>query len=705
MNDIDAVFLDFVAALNTALPDLFKSSDIDSHHAPLRAVYNPKKARAETGEILIGLGFVRDATGQRIEQPGVVLQNKGTAYRSVSRYLQHVDDAQIDDWRRCLGEPSAPTDLSGTLYIEDASPDTCLGLVLFLARVLGVSSAALPALWCDYTDRWEQGDVRTTGQPFASWGCLDSALAHSFIVPSGDPTQSDAHGLETAFPICLRYLLDLLAQEVDPARLPDDLPQVEHHHRARLQLQRDYQAYRHSLASAETLQLRVPLQGSPRHLLVDAYLVTEMTVSGTAKAFARTDREHTWFGQGFSLMALYRPLANPGEDLAVSVDPAAGIHLEDLWRALERLEDQRWGADRPRDQPRPIKSYEKKTDGPGPNQPWWDDGGCYTLVAAPRALADGRRGGKATWQDVREQLWACYHPARALRFIPLAGSSRHGRPLHEFPATRTAPGGKRLLIVGWDRANSEPLVLTPTLQRYLAACAAGHHVEGVPIDALPDAASFDVLNVPGGFAVIHADGVLLVDDWSNRNLPIEACQAEFDRVARRLDELHRIDARAVRLVGGLQAAVDAGQRLAYPDLVQRLSQERLRLRTVLFQTGAESEDVHVLQFRALLEQRWGLAGQRAELHETLEQLDALVRNHLGLHSSRLINNLTFYGFPAVLAATIFSGNVLQHWGEDGSWWGGINQHGLWVALGVCAVAWGAFWFWNRRAQRARLDSK
>lgn len=91
-----------------------------------------------------------------------------------------------------------------------------------------------------------------------------------------------------------------------------------------------------------------------------------------------------------------------------------------------------------------------------------------------------------------------------------------------------------------------------------------------------------------------------------------------------------------------------------------------------------------------------------ELHETLEQLDTLVRNHLGLHSSRLINNLTFYGFPAVLTATIFSGNVLQHWGENN---GGIHQLGLWVALGLCAASWGVFWFWNRRTQQARFDAK
>lgn len=325
MNDAANPFLAFVATLTAALPELFKQPADTSQSPRLRVVYNPRKERAEAGEILIGLGYDRDAAGRDIEQPGVVLQYKGSSDCSISALLQHVDDDRIADWQRRLGQPATPAALQATLYVEDASPDTCLSLVLFLARLLGVPRAALPALWCDYANRWEQGDVRTTGQPFASWGCLHSALGHSFILPSVDPAQTDAHGIETAFPICLQYLLDLLAQGVDPAQIPDDLPRVEHHHRAHLQLQRDYQAYRHSLASAETLQLRLPLQDSPRHLLIDAYLVTEMTVSGTAKAFARHDCEHAWFGQGFGLMAVYRPLANPGEDLTISVDPAAGI--------------------------------------------------------------------------------------------------------------------------------------------------------------------------------------------------------------------------------------------------------------------------------------------------------------------------------------------------------------------------------------------
>lgn len=62
MNDTDVGFLNFVAALTTALPDLCKRSEDDPQSPRLRVIYNPDKKRAEAGEILIGLGYVQDAT-------------------------------------------------------------------------------------------------------------------------------------------------------------------------------------------------------------------------------------------------------------------------------------------------------------------------------------------------------------------------------------------------------------------------------------------------------------------------------------------------------------------------------------------------------------------------------------------------------------------------------------------------------------------
>lgn len=92
----------------------------------------------------------------------------------------------------------------------------------------------------------------------------------------------------------------------------------------------------------------------------------------------------------------------------------------------------------------------------------------------------------------------------------------------------------------------------------------------------------------------------------------------------------------------------------------------------------------MLDFRETLERRWGLAGQLAELNETLEQLDHLAQTQMELRSNRLLNGLTVYGFPAALLTDFFGNFVLQQWSETGVWssihWPGIGLFAaLWIA--------------------------
>lgn len=691
MQDLDPQFQAFIATLTAALPTLLQGET-----PRLRIRYAPNQTGAAHGEILLGLG----TSGGRPEDTGVVLQNK-SSQRSVAASILKATAMELDEWRKRLGQPATPAELQATLYVEDASPDTTLGLVFFLARLFGVSPDALPLLWCDYVIRWEAGDVRTTGQPFASWGCLQSALGHSYATEQG----AERTGVEAALPQCLRYLLGLLALGVDPAQVPEELP-LEAHHTAQLQLRQEYQAYQHALASAEALQLRVPLPGDRRYRLVDAFIATEVLEAGASKAFIRNDTEHTWFKQGFSLMAVYRLLANRGEDITVSTDPSSGIYLKELWETLEALENQRWGDDRPRDTPRKLMSYPNGEDGtrPAPNQPWYD-GGDYTLIAAPKSLDKkhgNQPGSKLNWREVREQIWACYHPARNLRFKPWPDIGQvPGQALHTVPSA--VQGDKRLVLVGWDPRNSEPLVLTPTLQRYLAACAAQAYPEGVSLDALPELATFDTLKLPGGFAVIHRNGVVLMDDWSSTALDVQACQEEFRLLHQRLQTLQRIDQQTTELTRTLRESLERGKTVRYRDIVQRLSRQRLQLHTELFDTAAQSEDAHVLEFRTLLEKRWGLSTQLIDLQSTLEQLDTLVRNHLELRTSSLINSLTIYGFPIALITGIFSDNIFQNWDQKSSWLEGIHWPAVWVSVGLVCALTGLLRWISHRNNRSRLD--
>ena len=131
--------------------------------------------------------------------------------------------------------------------------------------------------------------------------------------------------------------------------------------------------------------------------------------------------------------------------------------------------------------------------------------------------------------------------------------------------------------------------------------------------------------------------------------------------------------------------------------------KRQQLHTVLFQTAEHSEDVHVLQFRTLLEKRWCLSEQLASLQSTLEQLDTLVRNHLELRTSGLVNALTIYGFPIGLVAGIFSDNIFQNWDQKTSWLEGIHWPAVWVSVGLCIVLVGLLRGISWHINRARLD--
>ena len=219
----------------------------------------------------------------------------------------------------------------------------------------------------------------------------------------------------------------------------------------------------------------------------------------------------------------------------------------------------------------------------------------------------------------------------------------------------------------------------------------------------PELATFDLLKMPGGFAVIHRNGAVLMDDWSSTGLDVEACQEEFRLLHRRLQTIQRIDQDTTALVITLREGLEQGKALVYRDMVQRLSRQRLQLHTELFDTGAQSEDTHVLEFRTLLEKRWCLSTQLADLQSTLEQLDALVRNHLELRTSTLVNALTIYGFPIALITSIFSDNMFQNWDQKSSWLEGIHWPAV-IVSGVLVVALTGLLRWiSKRNNRARLD--
>lgn len=748
---------DYLKALSDALEAVAPgggpiSDDPETRASTLQVRYDPRHQSSSAQECLIGVGrhWHRGQVATRpVEHLGICLNDKdlalpGVAGQGVTVLALKAPDALFDGWARLVGADAEPKRFFATytLVVEDASPDSCFGLVVLLARLNGVEAAEVPESWTGYTRQWEHGASRVT-DPFRAWGPLVSALSHGYwdmdafralCDPAGaaaDAAEASAAldlALARAWLACLRFTTALLRAGSPPEPI-GDLPPCAEAERAHAFLTYEHQVYLQTLQQAETLQLLLPLDApGGRRKIVDACLLEETTVTGTNKIFLRNDREHTWLHDGFGLMALYRPgLAGSGDDMTISVDRVTGVDLKELWQRLEALEDSAWGGARPCGDPREVAAYPggRRPGGiePSPDQPWWDDRGTYTLLAAPRRMADGRLGSRLRWrEDVLEALWACYRPVRDLRMIDDRGELR---PVEECSPRPLEKTGKRRLLLRWPRGHSarpgavvaaaaEPgeygdqpvdsVLLTPTLKRCLAALVAEPRDPGVHrlgLSGLPSAEGFDFIPVSGGYVLAHGDGVVILDDW--RSTPL--CETEIDesiaRVARRLTLLQDRGAEARALLDRLGKRI-AGRRLrgiASGAVLDRLAETKVRLRQGLNDTEAVGDDASLGQVHACLERRWGIASQLRSIDRTIDEMEQTLRSYAELRSTRFINFLTVIGFPLALFAGFFQfavADMPREWSSLPAWFladGGKGPHwpALLTFLGLSVLVMGLIW--------------
>ena len=695
---VSARFATFLAALQAHLRDTDQ---------PFRAVLlDPTRRQAAAGEILIGVGSAG------AEQPGVCLNNKamqdraGRPLSTVSDLVMSLDEADLAAARAKLGDPVAPAELLSrvVLVVEDISPDTCLALLAFLARMNGVAADHVPAAWFDYVRRWEGGDVLTTGEPFASWGALHNALSHSYLspgeiedlahqrgAPSPTPPPSDPSSPATTDPRLLEgwrrgllYLIALLTHDVSPASLPRDLP-VEEHQRALAWLQQEEQEYLRSLPFATCVQLLLPVRGhTDRRLLVDAYLATERTALGAKKVFLRREREHTELKRGFGLMALYRPdLTGTGDDMVVSVDPATGTTLEALWQELERLENERWQGARPSDRPRRgVIAYSDAEGRPvpgAPNEPWYDTNAqhrpdplkaqSYTLIAAPRRIDEHTLGTRLTWDDVVEALWRLYHPGRSLTIETDHGlctlEECRGEVLRMPAGEPDEEVRKRLIVARWPRPDAMgrpespgtgrldafPL-FTSTLRRLLAACAARTDVQRpIALADLPEEAELDFLHLPGGIAVIHRRGVFLLDDWRAEQLRADELREELRCALKRLGALGEAKRELAQAMENIGHIAHRRRRGKVVQVLRTLTAIRVRIHKVLQDTETRRDRHEVRAFRQTMEDRWGIAGALADTLKAAKDAEDNLRAYTQARTTFLARAIFMLGFPLFVLST------------------------------------------------------
>ena len=341
--------------------------------------FDPNIKMAQVGEVLVGLGNSQESN------PGIILQHKTQAkrYNSLSEYINQTDFSHIDPVQDCK-----------TFYIEDYSVDTLVSIWLFLNKINKQTMPENIHIWIDYATRWEQGNTTTTGDAFESYGCLQNA----FII-----TQKELSP-EKILCSSLSFLSHLIVLKIDPASIPNHIDN-SHYQQAYQALTKEYQKYTYLIKASETDVLNIPTQDPNIIKQVSAIFIQIDFISSLHKVFLRHDKKNSPTKEGFTLIVAYNPkVLGTGSDIVISVDPDKGVQLKKLWQRLEDEENRLWDGNRPDNNARPLKSY---PDNNGPNEPWWDDMGKYTLIASPKKV-QAEYGRRVPWNLVKKIIKTIY---------------------------------------------------------------------------------------------------------------------------------------------------------------------------------------------------------------------------------------------------------------------------------------------------------
>jgi hypothetical protein len=670
----------FLRDLRAGIEELRKRVD-DSRRSqddqpPVRRAREDSAPRA--GQIAIGRGHYADGDAD-IADAGICLNNKAVSSGAEGKWYDSVTALTLDPplriaaaWKSALGEATPPQDFLRryVLLVQDASPDSCLGLVLFLARVNEVALPAEIGPMIAHVRAWERGMSYGIDRPDRCYGVLHNALVHRWFESSWGDAWVDGLSLCVAALESGSDPMNIVSLAADAGRLGA----------ARAYVAYEREAYLDTLRQGEMVQLLLPMQGRlGRFRMVDALIATEASAIGADKIFVRNDREHAWFRDGFAVFALHRPPAvGDGGDVTISATPEVGIELSDLWRRLEELEDEAWHGARPNDDPRAIHLYPGgRRPGGGansPNQPWYisrDE----TLIGAPYGLPSHPAGTKLSWQTICETLWSTYNPyAQAIVEAPNGGTLL----LHEFPPEtardETATSlGRHLAIASWvtmfpsapgatTKRAPYPLQPNPTLERYLAACiqrwsrgapAAGSNIRLVD---LPDERGLTTVTLNGGFAVICREGAFILNDPGAAPVHRSDIRHEFENACAILKTILDETDKIGRLVRDVEAHLGPrGRSWGLDDmgLLLRLSRMRTRIMTKWAETMNQTLDADSRRFRDALHEAWGIRGRLEDFYRAVDEVSSILQRHSELQTNRLIARLTVYGYPLALAAAFF----------------------------------------------------
>lgn len=642
---------------------------------PYEALSSPGHGPLGPSAVLVGFGSWDAHAAQGTDAP-LLLTNKGTKrrfhlpadYTSVTRFVADPPPGYLEGWALWPQSARAPRDLlpSLTLYAEDASPDSVMGLLLLLLRAARVSVDEFPRPWIEAVDEWERQG--TVDQPFRSWCALESALVHQQF-PSVGALTSDI--LSRTWGQALRFAACALANGYSPDRLPKISVSLDHA-RARSALHQEKHLYEDWLQHSQSLQLSLPLTGAnQRRMLVDALVIEEEQLTSTAKCFYRNDITHAPLKAGFALALHIRhgsPTAKP--EITITVDPRRGVHLKDLWLRLEEAESRAWhkaSKVRPTGKPRYLENVDNRFE-----QPWYLDP-TWTLIGSPRPLESGEHGTMLSWDEVQAVVWEEFNP---LREVSVVEPKRPGVPVPILSLTpeEVSADAKRLVVAKWPdeslrrgllRPHSLPEA--PTVLRLLASLTQPpSRPRPVTLPELLEREfAFVYVQMVGGFAVITQSGAFILDDWTREQLEVGALETVFRNASilhARLATLLETDVpKVAKEIRGLLKG--PAQATAARNLLRHTAYLGTEVAGLRGSYAIPPQIPNVRTFWVALEEQWQLNARLDTIEDEVRSLETSMRSLVEVGSSSVVRFLAVYGFAAALASAVapFCAKMIYHW--------------------------------------------
>jgi hypothetical protein len=185
-------------------------------------------------------------------------------------------------------------------------------------------------------------------------------------------------------------------------------------------------------------------------------------------------------------------------------------------------------------------------------------------------------------------------------------------------------------------------------------------VNPVKLDELPPEISFEFLQLTGGFAIINLDGAFLIDDWRSESLSKDELKAEFFNVAVRLNTVDRVESKFKTFI--YEITKDDWRQKAklknHLPILDNLTAQKVFIREKLTRTMPNTMNPEVLNFRKVLEKRWGIEQRIESVYQSISNIENTLRSYSEVLTNRRIAFLTIFGFPLALFAGVL-GFLLQ----------------------------------------------